>query len=163
ALQRPLAEVDFVVVDLETTGGAGDGIIEIGAARVAGGRIGERFVSLVNPGRPIQPFVMRLTGITDAMVAGAPPLSEVLPRFLEKLRERGVERLDQLLDYQRSASDGRPFVVHVPRTRLDDVPPVPGVYHLLGRDGRLLYVGKARRLRERLAAYFTNARGHSPR
>ncbi|TMA98290.1 MAG: hypothetical protein E6J70_14755, partial [Deltaproteobacteria bacterium] len=246
-LLRSLAEVEFVVVDLETTGGAPgpEGIIEIGAARVVGGRLTERFVSLVNPGRPIQPFVVRLTGITDAMVAEAPPLAEVLPRFvefagsavlvahnadfdmshlraagapcdapvlctirlarrllpesrrrsldavaarlgigcfgrhralpdaeiaaeilcvfLERLRERGIDRLDQLLDFQRSAADGRPFVVHVPRARLDDVPAVPGVYHLLGRDGRLLYVGKARRLRERLAAYFTNARGHSPR
>src|SRR5262249_8431373 len=70
---------------------------------------------------------------------------------------------DEALDCQRSAADGRPFVVHVPRARLDDVPARPGVYHLLGADGRLLYVGKARRLRERLATYFTNARGHSPR
>src|SRR5438094_7131422 len=70
-LVRPLGEVEFVVVDLETTGGAPgpDGIIEIGAARVAGGRLTDRFVSLVNPSRPIQPFVTRLTGITDAMVA----------------------------------------------------------------------------------------------
>ena len=100
----------------------------------------------------------RHRALPDAEIA-----AEILCVFLEKLRERGVERLDQLLDYQRSASDGRPFVVHVPRTRLDEVPLVPGVYYLLGRDGRLLYVGKARRLRERLAAYFTNARGHSPR
>src|SRR5262249_31947134 len=70
---------------------------------------------------------------------------------------------DEALDCQRSAADGRPFVVHVPRARLDDVPARPGVYHLLGADGRLLYVGKALRLRERLAAYFTNSRGHSPR
>src|SRR5438094_737661 len=38
-----------------------------------------------------------------------------------------------------------------------------GVDHLLDRAGRLLYVGKAVRLRERLASYFTNARGHSAR
>src|SRR5207249_1534970 len=59
--------------------------------------------------------------------------------------------------------DGRPFVVHVPRERLAEVPATPGVYHLLDRAGRLLYVGKAVRLRERLASYFTNARGHSAR
>jgi excinuclease UvrABC nuclease subunit len=51
----------------------------------------------------------------------------------------------------------------VKRERLDDVPATPGVYHLLDADGRLLYVGKAVRLRERLASYFANARGHSPR
>src|SRR5439155_640047 len=61
------------------------------------------------------------------------------------------------------AVDGRPFVVHVPRERLAEAPATPGVYHLLDREGRLLYVGKALRLRERLASYFTNARGHSAR
>jgi DNA polymerase-3 subunit epsilon len=251
-LARLLAATEFVVLDFETTGGApgGSAITEIGAARVVGGRITERFASLVNPGVPIQPFVVRLTGITDEMVAGAPPLAEVLPRFLdfaragvvvahnaafdvahleaarracglppgdapalctlrlarrlvpesrrrgldavasalgiacfdrhralpdaliaaeifcvmlERASERGIDRLDQLLDFQRSAVDGRPFVVHVPRERLRDVPLAPGVYHLLGDDGRLLYVGKARRLRERLSSYFTNAAGHSNR
>jgi DNA polymerase-3 subunit epsilon len=252
ALARPLGEVPFVVVDLETTGGSPGvgGVIEVGAVRVVGGRLTETFATLVNPGRPIPPFVTRLTGIDDAMVRRAPSLSDVLPPFLEfagrgvlvahnaafdvghldaahralagrpldhpglctlrlarrllpdqrrrsldavagtlgidctgrhralpdariaaeilcvfleRLAERGVMQLDALLDFQRSAVDGRPFVVHVPRARLDEVPAVPGVYHLLGADGRLLYVGKALRLRERLAAYFTNARGHSPR
>jgi DNA polymerase-3 subunit epsilon len=251
-LARPLADASFVVVDLETTGGAagGEGIIEIGAVRVEGGRLADAFVTLVDPRRPIPPFVTRLTGIDEDMVAGAPPLAEALPRFLEfagdrvlvahnaafdlahldaaagavvgrrldrpglctlrlarrflpalrrrsldavaanlgiacfgrhralpdariageilcvfleRAAARGITRLDQLLDFQRSAVDGRPFIVHVPRARLEAAPSTPGVYHLLGADGRLLYVGKAVRLRDRLASYFTNARGHSPR
>ncbi|HYA08965.1 MAG TPA: exonuclease domain-containing protein, partial [Gaiellaceae bacterium] len=74
----------FVVVDLETTGGAAapTGIIEIGAVRVRGGRLLDTFTTLVNPGRHIPPFVSALTGISDAMVAGAPPIAEALPRFL---------------------------------------------------------------------------------
>src|SRR5439155_27388007 len=86
-LARRLAEVPFVVVDLETTGGAatGSGITEIGAVRVLGGRLAESFVTLVNPGRPIPAFVSQLTGISDAMVAGAPPLADALPRFLRFL------------------------------------------------------------------------------
>src|SRR5207244_7666497 len=98
----------------------------------------------------------RHRALPDARIA-----AEILCVFLERAAERNIVRLDQLLDFQRSAVDGRPFVTHVPRERLDDVPHTPGVYHLLGADGRLLYVGKARRLRERLSSYFTNARGHS--
>jgi excinuclease UvrABC nuclease subunit len=89
--------------------------------------------------------------------------AEILCVFLERAAERGIARLDHLLDFQRSAIDGRPFIVHVKRERLDDAPLTPGVYHLLDADGRLLYVGKAVRLRERLASYFANSRGHSPR
>jgi DNA polymerase-3 subunit epsilon len=100
----------------------------------------------------------RHRALPDAQIA-----AEIFCVFLERMQERGIFRLDQVLDLQQSAVDGRPFIVHVPRARLNDVPESPGVYHLLGGDGRLLYVGKARRLRARLANYFTNARGHSPR
>lgn len=81
-----LEEAPYVVFDVETTGasaGKGGGITEIGALKLWGGQVVEEFSSLVNPGRPIDPFVVRLTGITDRMVAGAPPISEVMPRFEE--------------------------------------------------------------------------------
>ncbi|MEV1287881.1 DEDD exonuclease domain-containing protein [Micromonospora sp. NPDC049679] len=83
-----LRETTFVVVDLETTGGApdGGGITEIGAVKVRGGEELGVLATLVNPGQPIPPFITVLTGITQSMIAPAPPIEEVLPSFLEFLR-----------------------------------------------------------------------------
>jgi DNA polymerase III subunit epsilon len=81
-----LGEAPYVIFDVETTGsaaGKGDAITEIGALRLVGGEVVDQFSTLVNPGRPIDPFVVRLTGITDRMVSDAPSISEVMPRFEE--------------------------------------------------------------------------------
>ena len=70
----------LVSLDLETTGLAPDSaaIIEIGAAKLIGEGIESEFQTLVNPGRRIPAFVSQLTGITNNMVADAPPLAAVL-------------------------------------------------------------------------------------
>ncbi|MPV49445.1 DEDD exonuclease domain-containing protein [Pseudactinotalea sp. HY160] len=87
-LGPPLSEVTFVVVDLETTGGSAtaDAITEIGAVRVRGGEVLGEFGTLVDPGRPVPPMITVLTGITNTMLVGAPPIGEVLPAFLEFAR-----------------------------------------------------------------------------
>ena len=83
-----LAEVTFVVVDLETTGGspAGAHITEVGAVKIRGGEVLGEFQTLVNPAEPIPAFISVLTGITDQMVAGSPRIDSVLPAFLEFAR-----------------------------------------------------------------------------
>jgi DNA polymerase-3 subunit epsilon len=83
----PLREVTFVVLDLETTGGApdGNGITEIGAVKVRSGEELGQFATLVNPGGPIPPLITVLTGITEAMVAPAPTIEQALPALLEFL------------------------------------------------------------------------------
>jgi len=84
-LGQPLRATTFVVVDLETTGGSArdDAITEIGAVKVRGGEVLGELATLVDPERGIPPFVTVLTGITEAMLVGAPRLGEVLPAFLE--------------------------------------------------------------------------------
>ncbi len=84
-LGTPLRDTTFVVVDLETTGGSAAtcSITEIGAVKVRGGEVLGEFQTLVDPVGGIPAFIAVLTGITDAMVAGAPDLAQALPAFLE--------------------------------------------------------------------------------
>ncbi len=85
-LGRPLHEVTFTVVDLETTGGSpagGSMITEIGAVKVRGGEVLGEFQTLVNPHAEIPPFIAVLTGISNTMVADAPSIDTALPAFLE--------------------------------------------------------------------------------
>jgi DNA polymerase III epsilon subunit family exonuclease len=92
----PLDELDFVVVDLETTGGSpagGDRITELAAVRVRGGAVVEEMESLVNPERPIPRAVTALTNITYDMVAKAPRLADLSARL-------------------RAALEGAVFVAH---------------------------------------------------
>jgi DNA polymerase-3 subunit alpha (Gram-positive type) len=75
----------FVVFDIETTGFSPltCKIIEIGAVRVEGGQITDRFSTFVNPRVPIPFRIEQLTSITDSMVEKAPGIEEVLPEFLK--------------------------------------------------------------------------------
>ena len=75
----------FVVFDIETTGLSKEteSITEIGAVKVVDGKIIDRFSTFVNPERPIPAEITKLTGITNEMVADAPVITEILPKFLE--------------------------------------------------------------------------------
>lgn len=77
----------YLMLDLETTGGnpVSDRIIEIAAVRVEEGREVARWSTLVNPERWVSPFITRLTGIDNTMVADAPRFEAVAPRLLELL------------------------------------------------------------------------------
>src|SRR5215813_11918769 len=82
---RLLRDLDFVVVDVEATGAKTppNRLIELGAYRIRGGRIVDKFVQLVNPEIPIPRFVMTLTGITNEMVKQAPMFAELAPQWLD--------------------------------------------------------------------------------
>lgn len=82
--QRGLDEIDFVVVDTETTGlrPGSHRVIEVAGVRVRGGEVVDSFQSLLNPGVRIPMFIAQFTGITQEMVAIAPASHEALPAFL---------------------------------------------------------------------------------
>ena len=80
----------FVVFDLETTGlnsspsaGNMDRIIEIGAFKMVGGEIAEKFSTFVNPGRKLSEEIVKLTGISQSDVDCAPEFEDVMPDFFK--------------------------------------------------------------------------------
>ena len=77
-------EETFVVFDIETTGFSPvkNRIIEIGAVKVRGQEIVDRFSVFVNPKVPIPYEITRLTGIQDSMVVDAKTIEEILPEFV---------------------------------------------------------------------------------
>ena len=65
---------------------SGNKILEIAALYVAEGQIQDRFVTLIQPCRPIAPEITRLTGITDDLVREAPEVEAVIGELGEILR-----------------------------------------------------------------------------
>lgn len=81
---------EFIVFDIETTGLSytNDRITEIGALLVQGGEVKETFSSFVNPHMPIPEKIVKLTGISDDMVADAPDETDVIKQFLDFADDR---------------------------------------------------------------------------
>jgi DNA polymerase-3 subunit epsilon len=112
-------DVPIVFVDLETTGGmAGQdritevGVVEIGPAGVS------RWSTLVNPQRPIPPFIQQLTGITDAMVTGAPTFDAIAASLYQRLNGKlfiahnaSFDRSFLRIEFQRAGLTFNPDVL----------------------------------------------------
>jgi len=85
---RALHETTFVVIDLETTGGAphlGAAITEIGAIKSRGGEVLGEFKTFVDPGHLVPVYITELTGITDEMLFQSPKIELLLPQLFEFL------------------------------------------------------------------------------
>lgn len=86
---RPLSDVAFAVFDFETNGlPPEDRAIEIGAVCYRGGEELSAYQTLVDPGTPISPFVIRLTGIRPEDLEGQPAFEEVWPELATLLEGR---------------------------------------------------------------------------
>ncbi len=248
-------DVTFVVTDTETTGAVAghDRMIEIGAVKIRGGQIVDRFSQLVNPGCAVPRRITRLTGISTSMVFDQPPAASVLPdfigflsngvfvahnlafdrrvindellraglkpmnneqictlklarRMLPGLRSRGLSSLvdffsidvarrhralddaeatghilmrllsrlslekrstslTDLLHLQHRAY-GRAVPQHIREMRSalrPRLPRRPGVYFMKDCDGRVIYVGKAKSLRNRVMSYFNSVEAQPAR
>ncbi len=80
----------YAIVDIETTGGyaAANGITEISIHIFDGVAVTEKFETLINPGQPIPHYITAMTGISDKMVATAPPFEAVAEKIHRLLHDK---------------------------------------------------------------------------
>jgi DNA polymerase-3 subunit epsilon len=141
--ERSLDEVEFVVVDVETTGLAPGHhrVIEVGAVIVKKGELVANFSRLINPGRSIPQFITKFTGISPHMVSRAATAERVLPRLREFVGDRPIvghnigfdlnflnyeaDRLDVTSAFAETGIDtiilARRYLTGLRRMRLDSV------------------------------------------
>ncbi|KFF17088.1 exonuclease domain-containing protein [Flavobacterium hydatis] len=92
----------YAILDIETTGGQfnEEGITEIAIYKFDGHEVIDQFISLVNPEIPIQPFVVKLTGISNAMLRSAPKFFEVAKRIIEITSDCVIVAHNASFDYR---------------------------------------------------------------
>ena len=113
----------YLIFDTETTGldlRRGDTVISVGACRVVNARLlaSETFDHKVDPQRPIPAASTAIHGLTDADVAGAPPLDIVLKRFRQYLGDAGLLAHNASFDMLAISHHGVDFDVPVLDTLL---------------------------------------------
>ncbi len=92
----------YAILDIETTGGKynEEGITEIAIHRFDGHEVVDQFISLVNPEKKIQPFVVNLTGINNKMLRTAPKFHEVAKRIVEITQDSVLVAHNAQFDYR---------------------------------------------------------------
>lgn len=92
----------YTIIDIETTGGKfnEEGITEIAIHRFDGHKVVDSFITLVNPEKDIQPFVIKLTGITPKMCRTAPKFHEIAKRILEITEDTTLVAHNADFDYR---------------------------------------------------------------
>lgn len=92
----------YAILDLESTGGKynKEGITEIAIYKYDGQKVVDQFSCLVNPERKIQPFVVKLTGINNAMLRHAPKFHEVAKRVVEITKDCIIVAHNAKFDYR---------------------------------------------------------------
>ena len=98
--------------------------------------------------------------------ADAALTAEVALRLADLAREQGVSSLDELkrlggaLPAKPRERVGRGHAV-LDRSLLADIPKAPGVYLMRDAGDRIVYVGKAKNLRDRVGSYYSQPLGYT--
>ena len=227
----------YAIVDIETSGShpADNGITEIAIVLYDGEQVEGRYETLVNPGCPIPPFVVQLTGITNEMAEAAPAFSEVAHKVFNLLSNRifiahnvnfdysfvkyhlraagyewtpkklctlklsrkafpglpkyGLGHICRAMDIpvqnrHRAGGDANATTIlfekilkiggdklikeflkkenreqilppNLPNEQVNGLPYVPGVYYFNDSKDKVIYVGKAKSLKQRVVSHFT--------
>ncbi len=92
----------YAILDIETTGGKfnEEGITEIAIYKYDGHQIIDQFITLINPEKEIQPFVVQLTGINNKMLRNAPKFHEVAKRIIEITESCTIVAHNSSFDYR---------------------------------------------------------------
>lgn len=92
----------YAILDIETTGGKynEEGITEIAIYKFDGENIVDQFITLVNPEKEIQAFVVNLTGINNQMLKNAPKFHEVAKRIIEITENCTIVAHNTTFDYR---------------------------------------------------------------
>ena len=92
----------YAILDIETTGGKfnEEGVTEIAIYKFDGHTVVDQFISLVNPEKPIQEFVVKLTGINNKMLRNAPKFYEVAKRIIEITKDCILVAHNTSFDYR---------------------------------------------------------------
>jgi DNA polymerase-3 subunit epsilon len=145
------------------------GFLNYELRRLDGRRLGEGSIDTLPLARALVPGLpnYRLHTVAEALgapvaachraLADAQAAGHVFVTLAGRLQERGINRLEEARSYVSPGSRGAIDKLRLTR----DVPSTPGTYSFVDKDGRILYVGKADRLRERVRSYFVAYSDHA--
>ncbi len=122
--QQSLDDVQFVIIDTETTGlrSGVDRVIEIAAVRVQNGKAVDAFQTLLNPQRSLPPFIVKFTGITPDMLRDAPLAATIFSDFLQFISGATLVGHNLGFDLNFLAHEARLLGKTFPLDGLDTIP-----------------------------------------
>ena len=117
-----LKEAKYVVFDIETTGlsATRDKIIEIGAVKIEGLNVVEKYQAFINPEEELSQFTTELTDITDDMLLNAPKIEEELPRFLAFIEGAVLVAHNAIFDMEHIKENAKRLGLNPPQNPVID-------------------------------------------